>query len=151
MNNRADVAAIATALSVTPQAVKKRAAKEAWAFIEKAARGGQKRFYDISSLPPCVQLALAEAHVSASPVRSDRPAGDFSSAGCDDRATGQLLAGAPADSAGPRPIDPRAESLGRLYEAKSDKQRAKARAALDIVAQYHELVGKGFRATLSPR
>lgn len=156
MNNRVDTAAIAAALGASKRAAEMRAAKEAWPFEERTARGGRKRFYDIASLPHDVQAALAGKIVPAAPA----PSSTSSSCGAgallsftrgSGRGEGEARQAEPGSSPGPRSVsaDARAESLARIYEAKSEKQKAKARAALEAVQHYHELLAKGFRATLA--
>lgn len=146
--------AIAAALKITQQAVWKRANKETWLFDEQPVRGGRKRLYTITTLPADVQSALAGTVLllsgPAPSAHPDRPAEGFSSAGRDDRAVpGTLPAAAPAERAGLRSIDGRAESLARVYEAAPESRKARARAALDAVAQYFDLVSRGFKARIA--
>lgn len=145
---RVSVADIAAAARISPQAVKKNASKYRWPYVEEATRGGRRRWYDITYLPAAVQAALAEKIVSAAPpalsifpppsAMSGRAS--FSSM----RGVPEAPAGSPQPESGWSP-DPRSESLGAIYEAKSEKQKARARAALEAVMQYQDLAGRGFK------
>ncbi|MBH1830497.1 DDE-type integrase/transposase/recombinase [Stenotrophomonas maltophilia] len=53
-----DLPQIAEALNRNKSSVIRRAAKEGWAFIEQAVRGGQRRLYSLPLLPEDVQAAL---------------------------------------------------------------------------------------------
>ncbi|WP_368565537.1 Mu transposase C-terminal domain-containing protein [Pseudoxanthomonas sp. UTMC 1351] len=53
-----DLAAIAAALGRHKTVVEKRATREEWFFESRAGRGGQKRFYPKTTLPPDVRDAL---------------------------------------------------------------------------------------------
>lgn len=65
MKAQADFAAIAAALGVSKQAVKKRAAKDTWAFIEQQSNGGKKRLFPTATLPADVRNALLVASAAA--------------------------------------------------------------------------------------
>ncbi|MDP2830164.1 MAG: Mu transposase C-terminal domain-containing protein [Sulfuricellaceae bacterium] len=54
----ADIKTIAAALGVSAQQAAKRANKEGWSCQEQPARGGQKRWYEITALPSPLQDAL---------------------------------------------------------------------------------------------
>lgn len=56
-----DLPQIAAALNRNKSSVIRRAAKEGWAFIEQAVRGGQRRLYPLALLPEDVQSALRRA------------------------------------------------------------------------------------------
>ena len=53
-----DLGAIAEALRVTKRGVELRASREKWPYIERAVRGGRRRFYAVGTLPIEVQTAL---------------------------------------------------------------------------------------------
>ncbi|MEL7641026.1 MAG: Mu transposase C-terminal domain-containing protein [Solidesulfovibrio sp.] len=61
---------IATALSVSVQAVLKRSNKESWPFNEEKGRGrgGKRRLYPLSTLPADIRAALAEAPLVTEPA-----------------------------------------------------------------------------------
>lgn len=66
-----DLATLASSLGKTKRAVEIRAKREAWAFEEKATRGGRRRLYSVDALPPDVQAAVVIAgQVSESPQRA---------------------------------------------------------------------------------
>lgn len=56
-----DIATLSTAVDRHKSVIEKRATKENWPFETRAVRGGQKRFYRVTSLPIEVQAALQRA------------------------------------------------------------------------------------------
>lgn len=70
MTDRIDIKAIADALGISKRAAEIKSAKESWSYTEKAARGGQKRLYPLSSLP----MAVREAFLRHT-LKSNQPAG----------------------------------------------------------------------------
>ena len=50
---------IARALGITKRPIEKRAAKEAWPYIEQAVRGGKQRVYTYETLPEAVKAAIS--------------------------------------------------------------------------------------------
>lgn len=111
-------AEIADVLLVAKRSIERRAVREAWPYVEEAGRGGQRRLYEASSLPEDVQAALAHAHVT--------------------------LTAPEVSSAEASASDNRAQSLAVVFESKPEKIKAKARAALAIAHDYHQLLGRGF-------
>jgi hypothetical protein len=57
--NRVDASTIAAAVNVDRTSVVRRAAKEGWSYIETTCRGGRRKLYDVTDLPPDVQVAIA--------------------------------------------------------------------------------------------
>jgi len=68
MSATADFAAIAAALKVSLQAVKKRAIKESWPYTEIPHPGRAKRLFPVSTLPPDVRNALLMHRAAALPA-----------------------------------------------------------------------------------
>jgi hypothetical protein len=132
-------------MPTTERRVLEKAKRELWPSKARAARGGGRE-YSIACLPAETQLALAEKALSAaSAVNSSSSTAGATFSSTRGTATGRDITSAlPLSGSTP---DPRSESLGRIFESKSEKQKAKARAALEVVTQYHELTARGFKAT----
>ena len=81
------------------QSVKKRAFRHSWPHREEPCRGGKRRLYSLTSLPPDVQSALVRAlpHSAAHPVRVPDPNTDENTnkqgSDCDPDALWQWAAG----------------------------------------------------------
>jgi hypothetical protein len=149
MNNRADIAAIAAALGVTARAIERRATRHAWSYVEETVRGGRKRYYDISFLPPNVQAALAEKVLSAAPEAvssssSLHAAGATFSSTRGTEAARDVTTARPLSGSTP---DPRSESIAAIFDARPEKVKAEASTRLELVQEYHRLLASGFRAS----
>ncbi len=70
----ADFAEIATALGVSPQAVKKSATNESWPYREQTGRGGKKRFFPVTTLPEEIKNALLMHRSHQVAIEPQRPA-----------------------------------------------------------------------------
>jgi len=107
--------------------VHKKAARGAWASRPRATQGGGRE-YPLSCLPAETQAALAERELS----KKSRG----------EEADRERVA--PSDAAPGSTPGPRAESLAAMFDAKPEGLKAKARARLAIVQEYHQLLGRGF-------
>lgn len=63
-------AQIAEAMCITRRSVDRIALREAWRFTEEATRGGQRRLYALTDLPPAVQAALVRKHALQAAVEA---------------------------------------------------------------------------------
>lgn len=113
--------------------VHKRAAACQWPSRQRAGRGGGRE-YPVSCLPAEAQTALAERAIGARKNNAVEPG------------RGSGGAGEPAAGAGSTPDhrDHRAEALAVMFDAKSEKLKAEARARLAAVREFHQLLGRGF-------
>lgn len=118
-NKKADthtLAEIADALLISRRGIELRAKRGGWPYTEETTRGGKRRLYHAADLPADVQEALARAQI------------------------GLKL----PDSSEVSAADNRAQSLAVVFESKPEKIKAKARAALAIAQDYHQLLARGF-------
>lgn len=83
-----DIASIASALNITKRSAERRANKEGWQFEARTGRGGEKRYYLASKLPPEIQAALflrnginlTSPQAPAVPLKMRRPLATLSEA-----------------------------------------------------------------------
>lgn len=130
MSATADFAAIAAALKVSLQAIQKRATKETWPFTEQPVRGGKKRLFPISTLPPDVRNALL---VAAAAAHDDVSSG----AGASPPAPLPAAAALPSAAAGSSLVDSRLRGNNDLTQG----QRTAAVARERIVRFVAEFAG----------
>ena len=121
---------IATALSVTPRAVRKASAREAWQYSQAPGRGGQRRLYRLADLPEDIQRALLRTRKAAAPTAAS------ASAAPAPVAEATAAEAAPAERTPPgkrrRPTYT-AEQLGDRWGALTDAQRQRADAKLAAI------------------
>lgn len=117
------IKSIASALNVTPQAIKQRAIRESWKFTEEKTRGGRRRLYEVPDLPADVQAALAAQLLAAAPAAPS----------------------APADASN----DAQDNNLAAGFERQPQSSRREAGARLAIVQQFVQLIARGFSRTSS--
>lgn len=98
--------------------------RNASAVARQRAESGGGREYPITVLPAATQAALAEKVLSVAPGTLLPPIGD---------------AGASSSS------QAAAETLTELFDAQPENVKAKARARLELVNEFHQLLGEGFR------
>lgn len=110
----ADLAGVA-GMPKTVFGILKKARREHWPARPRVGRGGGRE-YPLSCLPVETQAALAQVQVA-------------------------LTA---ANELGTAAADARAETLAAVFESKPEKIKAKARAALAVAQDYHQLLERGF-------
>lgn len=128
-------------MPTSERGVRLRATDQAWPSRPREKRRGGGREYPVSCLPPEAQAALASVSLSTiSPLSPSAPPGSgesFSSASAASNSpSGAQISATPAAH--------RAESLAAMFDAKPEKLKAKARARLAVVQEYHQLLARGF-------